>query len=394
MNPNERHPVLVTCARGVATWLADEIRQLGFAVSGAMEAGVRTQASLEECMRLNLELRTAHRVLLQIAELRARDAAMLYAKAAALPWSDWLHATGQLCITSSVENETIRDGRFASLKCKDAIVDALSREHGTRPDSGPDRTGMVVHLHWSGEFATLYLDTSGEPLSRRGYRKIPLDAPMQETLAAACIRASGWSGATPFVNPMCGSGTLAIEAALLALDRPAGALRRNFGFMHLRGFDERAWKQLLAAAVARPAPAAPKIVATDIRPAAIEAARQNAELAGVADAIEFQICDFRETPLAPPPGTVMLNPEYGVRMGDEQKLVPVYKAIGDFFKQRCSGYMGYVFTGNLKLAREVGLRSRRRLTFYNGALECRLLEFELYQGTRDPGPKGQGTGSV
>ena len=384
MDWNKKHPVLVTCSRGVSTWLAEEIRRLGFPAHGVMESGVRTEASLNECMRLNLELRSAHRVLFQIAELRARDAEGLYRVVAGLPWPDWLHSTGHLCITSSVENETIRDSRFANLKCKDAIVDTLARAAGERPDSGPDRTGMVVHLHWAGEFITLYLDTSGEPLSRRGYRLIPMDAPMQETLAAACILASGWSGETPFINPMCGSGTLAIEAALIAHHRAPGALRSNFGFQHLKGFDGAAWKEMLLEAKARTVVSAPKIIATDIQPAAVEAAKKNAAMAGVADLIEFGVCDFHDTPLCPPPGTVMLNPEYGVRMGDEEKLAPVYREIGDWFKQKCAGYMGCVFTGNLKLAREIGLRSKRRLTFYNGPIECRLLLFELYQGTRDP----------
>lgn len=384
MNPNEKLPVLVTCSRGVATWLAAELTRLGFPAQGVMESGVRTSGSLNDCMQLNLELRLAHRVLLQVAECRARDANMLYAKLSGMPWSDWLHPVGHLCITSSVENETIRDSRFATLKTKDAIVDALTREHGQRPDSGSDRTGMVVHLHWSGEFATLYLDTSGEQLSRRGWRKFPLEAPMQETLAAACIAASGWKSDSSFVNPMCGSGTLAIEAALLALDRAPGLLRDNFGFMHLVGYDEAEWIKLRAAAAARKSAARPTIIATDIRPTALEAALENARLAGVADAIEFSVCDFRETKMPPAPGVIMLNPEYGVRMGDEEKLAPTYRAIGDFFKQKCAGYTGCVFTGSLPLAKEIGLRSRRRLTFFNGPIESRLLVFELYSGTRDP----------
>lgn len=384
MNPEEKFPVLVTCSRGVATWLATELTRLGFPALGVMESGVRISASLNDCMKINLESRLAHRVLLQVAECRARDANMLYEKLTRMPWADWLHETGHLCITSSVENITIRDNRFATLKAKDAIVDVLAREKGQRPDSGSDRTGMVVHLHWSGEFATLYLDTSGEQLSRRGYRKIPLDAPMQETLAAACIAASGWTGNTAFVNPMCGSGTLAIEAALIAQGRAAGILRENFGFMHLRGYDEAAWKKLRGDAKARPVAKAPTIIATDIKASAVEAAKENARLAGVADAIEFSVCDFEETKIPPAPGVMMLNPEYGVRMGDEAKLAPTYRAIGDFFKQKAAGYTGCVFTGSLVLAKEIGLRSKRRLTFFNGPIECRLLLFELYAGTRDP----------
>lgn len=384
LNTDETNPVLVTCARGVSAFLAEEIRLLGFPIDAVLEAGVRTAADLNGTMRLNLELRTAHRVLMQVAEVRARDAELLYRGIVRLPWFDWLHETGNLCVTSSVENETIRDSRFPTLKCKDAIVDSITSSCGRRPDSGSDRTGMVVHLHWSGEHATLYLDTSGEPLARRGYRLIPMEAPMQETLAAACLAAASWTGNAAFVNPMCGSGTLAIEAALAALGRAPGLLRQNFGFMHLKGYNEALWTNLLREARQRPDRPAPRILASDLRAGAVQAARKNAAAAGVEAAIEFSVGDFREVNIPPPPGVIMLNPEYGVRMGDEEKLAPTYRAIGDFFKAKCSGYMGYVFTGNLKLAREVGLRTKRRLTLYSGGIECRLLEFELYAGTRDP----------
>ena len=154
--------------------------------------------------------------------------------------------------------------------------------------------------------------------------------------------------------------------------------------MHIKGFEEATWKEMLREAKARVVKPEHEIIASDISPAAVEAAKKNAEFAGVAGLVDFSVCDFRETKLPPPPGTIMLNPEYGFRLGDEAELAPVYRAIGDFFKQKCSGFMGHVFTGNLKLAREIGLRSKRRLTFFNGGLECRLLVFELYAGTRNP----------
>jgi putative N6-adenine-specific DNA methylase len=384
MNNLTAFPVFVTAARGMAPLLATELRLLGFSAEIDGEAGVRTRGTLLDCMRMNLELRTAQRVLIEVARFAAADAGKLYSNLIGLPWSEWLHATGKLCVTSSVDNETIRDTRFASLKTKDAICDALTRQAGRRPDSGPDRDDMVVHLHWKGDAATVFLDTSGDPLSRRGYRLHPLDAPMQETLAAACVLACNWPTTTPFVNPMCGSGTLAIEAALLARGTPPSLFRKNFGFMHLKGYQNADWQALLRAARERPARATPKIVATDIRPKAIEAAKLNAEAAGVANAIEFAVCDFRETALPAEPGVIMLNPEYGVRMGDEAKLAPVYRSIGDWFKKSCNGWLGCIFTANLKLAREVGLRSRRRHILYNGGLEGRLLEFEMYEGTRNP----------
>jgi len=182
---------------------------------------------------------------------------------------------------------------------------------------------------------------------------------------------------------MCGSGTLAIEAALLALQRPPGLLRENFGFMHIRGWNAGLWQSLREEAkrnVRKDLPV--RIVASDIEPRAVDAARRNAETAGVAHRIEFHVCDFAETPVPPGPGTVILNPEYGERMGTESALEPLYRRIGDFFKKNCPGYTGFVFTGNEALGKKIGLRSNRRLTFFNSGIECRLLRFDLYAGTR------------
>ncbi len=230
---------------------------------------------------------------------------------------------------------------------------ASARKQGRRPDSGPGRQGVVVHLHWENDRCEVWLDTSGEPLSRRGYRKIPLEAPMQETLAAAVILATGWDGKGPFVNPMCGSGTLAIEGALIALGRAPGILRQNFGFMHLLGFDRAAFekqREELKKAVNRKAPG--RIIATDIRPEAVEAARQNARTAGVEHLIEFAVCDFRETAVPEGDGIVVLNPEYGERMGDAGKLGDIYKGIGDFFKKPVHGLPGLHLHGEPRSGQE------------------------------------------
>lgn len=282
-----------------------------------------------------------------------------------------------------MDNPTIRDTRYANVKCKDAIVDRIREKRGRRPDSGPDQTGVVVNLYWKGTHCALYFDTSGEPLSRRGYRKIPMNAPMQETLAAAVIRATTWHGNGHFVNPMCGSGTLAIEAALLGLNRAPGLLRENFGFMHLKGFGKPAWDELRTQAK-RAAKKALKssIIATDLRREAVEAARKNAAIAGVEHLIEFSVCDYAATGVPGGGGIVIINPEYGERMGKIKQLEGVYKGIGDFFKQKCRGYTGYIFTGNLDLAKKVGLRTKRKMLFFNGGIECRLLEYELYEGSK------------
>lgn len=206
---------------------------------------------------------------------------------------------------------------------------------------------------------------------------------MQETLAAAVIMATGWKGHGHFINPMCGSGTLAIEAALAGLNRPPGLLRDNFGFMHLKEFKEAFWNDLRAQAKREAKKSLQcRIIATDIRREAVEAARKNAATAGVEHLIEFSSCDYSETSIPEGEGVVILNPEYGERMGKIKELESVYKGIGDFFKQRCKGFKGYLFTGNLDLAKKVGLKAKRRIPFFNGGIECRLLEYELYEGSR------------
>ena len=384
----ERSTILVTCPKGMPPVLAGEMRALGLPALTETEAGVETEGTMADAMRLNLHVRTGHRVLFQLKAFRAAAQRALYWQLLKIPWELYIPADGYLSVDSSVRTRSMRNPRFANLRAKDAIVDRIRDHCGRRPDSGPEERGAAVFLHWRDDECRIYLNTSGAPLTKRGYRTIPGRAPMQETLAAGVVLASGWDKAGPFVNPMCGSGTLAIEAAWIGLGRAPGLMREDFAFQHLLPFDAPAWDAMRAAAAAalRPELAAP-IVATDIDPAAIAAARQNARAAGVERWIRFSRCDFADTPLPPGAGVVVLNPEYGERMGSESALAAVYARIGDFLKQKCAGRRGYVFTGNLSLAKTVGLRTSRRLTFFNGPIECRLLEFDLYEGSRrEDGP--------
>ncbi len=229
-----------------------------------------------------------------------------------------LHDSGKaayVCVTSIVDNPLITDSRFVNVKVKDAIVDRIRDKCGRRPDSGPDKDKAVIHVYWKNDQAYVYLDTSGERLSLRGYRKIPLQAPMQETLAAAVIMATGWKGEESFINPMCGSGTLAIEAAFIALNRAPGLLRNNYGFMFIKEFPEALWQDLRKKAkdsTKKKLPA--KIIATDIDKKAVLAARQNAQTAGVEHLIEFNTCSYEKTPIPEDGGIIILNPPYGERM--------------------------------------------------------------------------------
>lgn len=380
-----KNKILITCPKGIAPWLAGEVRALGFPVLAEGDAAVETEGTFADTMPLNLRLRTGHRVLYLIKEFLAENPDDLYSGLRGIAWEEILFERGKhayLSVTSTADTPTITDARFVNRKAKDAIVDRMQEKYGLRPDSGSERNRAVVHVFWKGNEASIYLDTSGDPLSKRGYRKIPLMAPMQETLAAAIILATGWNGRRGFVNPMCGSGTLAIEAALFAEGKAPGLHRNNFGFMHLRGFDPAAWKAVREQARELEKETAARIIATDIDPAAVAAARKNARTAGVEELIEFAVCPFEDTTVPERSGVIVLNPPYGERTGDVSTLAGLYGEIGDFFKQRCGGYCGYIFTANAALSKQVGLRTRRRILFYNGELECRLLEYELYEGSR------------
>jgi putative N6-adenine-specific DNA methylase len=383
-----KHRIVVTCAKGIRPFLKQEIGSLGFPALAESVAGIETEGTFEDTLRLNLYVRTGQRVLFFLRDFQATNAEELYNQVFKIEWEEYLSSADYLCVTSSVDNPTIRDTRYANVKCKDAIVDRLRNKLGRRPDSGPQRTGAVVDLYWRGTSCLLYLDTSGEPLSHRGYRKIPLQAPMQETLAAAVLLAADWKGKGNFINPMCGSGTLAIEGALIAAHRPPGLLRPNFGFMHIQGFDQSLWRDLLSQA-GREAKTEiqGKIMATDISAQAVEGARKNAAAAGIENWIGFQVCDYDKTPVPEGAGVVILNPEYGERMGTIEKLIPIYQGIGDFFKKKCPGYRGFVFTGNPDLAKKIGLRAARKIPFFNSNIECRLLEYDLYPGRRDQGKR-------
>lgn len=388
-NLDQRGELIVVFSRGASDIGAGELSDLGYPSRPIDDTARSIAGTFDDAMRLNLWMRTAQRILFPLVSVRAADPQELYREMAAQPWERVLFPDGYFSVTVATNHPDLRDPRYAALKLKDAIADRMVKACGQRPDSGPSRDRAVLHLHWVDGTATVSLDTSGEPLSRRGYRLQPWRAPMQEALAATCVLAGPWRGESAFVNPMCGSGTLAIEAALIATQRAPGLLRRNFGFFHIRGFHEATWKRIreeARARIMRP-PAACTIIASDISPRAVEAARENAERAGVAVDIRFEVCDFANTPIPPPPGVVILNPEYGERLGKANELEAVYRRIGDFLKQRCTGYVGYIFTANLTLAKRIGLRSRRRLILYNANLEGRLLEFELYAGTRSPGAK-------
>jgi putative N6-adenine-specific DNA methylase len=382
---NTKGKVFITCKDRSVSYLEQEVRELGFIPEAVTRTGLEVSASLEQCMDLNLHLRTASHVLYEIKSFYLFNAEDIYRKLKAIPWEDYLDVDGYFSVNSVVENESVTTPLIVNVKAKDAIVDRFRELTGRRPDSGSDFTGMVIQIYWKETQAIVYLNTSGETLAKHGYRKIPGKAPMMEALAAAAIFATEWNTRVPFINPMCGSGTLAIEAALIASKRYPGLFREEYAFQHILGYQSDTFlakkKKLENKVIHDPGV---KIIASDISLQAISFAQENAAYAGVEHMIDFQTGDFAETEIPEKPrGVLVFNPEYGERLGDLSELEETYKRMGDFMKQKCAGYRGYIFTGNMDLAKKIGLKASRRIEFWNGTIDCRLLRYDMYEGKRE-----------
>ena len=392
------YPIIISCAKELSRWVEVEVRDLGFTPIEVTENTVVVRGAMREVMKLNLRLRCAHRVLVPLLRTTCRNIKDLYEAVKSIDWENHLEPDGYFSVSSIVHNYTIRDTRVPSLYTKDAIADRMREKCQRRPDSGGENIGSAIFVYWEKDEAIIYLDTSGEPLSKRGYRKIPGSAPMQETLAAACLMAMGWKGKTPFLSPMCGSGTPAIEAAMIAMNKAPGSLKGHFAFQSIKGFDriipgesaprvaprqragaspEQIWKELvLEARDEERTENLPRIIATDISPEAVENAHTNAIAAGVAPYIEFKACDFADSPIPDERGAVFFNPEYGIRLGDPKELAPVYERIGEFMHDKCKGWTGALITGNPELSKLVNLYYRNRVPFFNGPIDCRLFIYE------------------
>lgn len=404
-DPGKRASTRLTCAQHTAPFLRAELEALAFEIQEEHATYIQVGATLDDAMALALRLRTATHCMWQLARFRCPSPKALAKEVGAYPWEELVPPDGYITIRASADTPTIDNQMYPALVVKDAICDRMVRKAGRRPDAGPERTGVVLSLYWKDDRAALFLNINAQSLSNRGYRHIPHSAPMRETLAAAVLLGAGYDGSTPLLNPMCGSGTLAIEGALIATNRAPGLLRPDYAITRTAWPVEDRW-QSARARVKRegaiphlPSPTGegrgegsppsssyspsnpPPIIATDHDPAAITAARKNAQAAGVDHLIRFVECDFRNSPVPAQPGHVVLNPEYGQRLGDHTDLEATYAGIGDFFKQRCPGWHAHVFTGSPDLAKRIGLRPSRRLPFLNAQIECRLLTFDIYEGS-------------
>jgi 23S rRNA (guanine2445-N2)-methyltransferase / 23S rRNA (guanine2069-N7)-methyltransferase len=396
------HRLYVTAPAGTADLAADELRAFGAAEVKDSRGGVACAGSLEAAYRACLWSRVANRVLLPIATFPAATPEALYDGARTVAWHEQLAPEGTLAVDCTSGRSAIKHTQFAALKVKDAVVDQFRERTGARPDVDTAAPDLRINLHLDRDIATLSVDLSGDSLHRRGYRGPQGAAPLKENLAAAVLLRAGWpklvetaSGPLGFVDPMCGSGSLAIEAGLIAGDVAPGALRNYFGFLGWRGHDEALWQRLLQEAAERRRAAAERanrvvLRAYDRESGAVRATLENAMRAGFGKQLHAERRDLSDLPPAPAPrGLLAVNPPYGERLGDAAALEHVYALLGAKLKELFVGWQAAVLTGNPPLGLALGLKAKRTHTLWNGPIECRLLRFDVeakyFETKREPG---------
>ena len=374
-----------SCPRGLEALLADELLGFGARNTERVPGGVAFEGDMRVCYRANLESRLATRVLARLARAPYRNEQDVYEAALGLRWPEWFSEKHSIRVDVSAIRSPLKSLEFATLRIKDAVCDRFRADRGFRPDVDTRSPGVRIQGFLDKENVTLYLDTSGEPLHKRGYRKEAGEAPLKENLAAGIVRLTGWDGSEPLLDPMCGSGTLAIEAAMMALAIPPGHAR-GFGFERLAGFDRSSWNDVREQTLARAqAPRKLALFARDRYGEELKKARANLEAAGLADCVELKQADILDSSAPAPAGVLIANPPYGARLGEDAALAEFYPKLGDTLKKYYAGWRCYLFSGDARLPRLIRLTASKRTPLYNGPLECRLYEYRMVSGsTRKP----------
>lgn len=368
-----------TVARGLEPIAAQELENLGAKDVHPDFTGVHFTGNRALLYRVNLWARTIFRVLVPIAEFRCEHAEMLYREVQKIAWDDYLDPSNTLAVDCTGGNEKLNHTHFTALQVKNAIADQQRHQFNKRSSVDTQNPDLLINLHIHENRAILSLDSSGGSLHRRGYRPAMGIAPLKETLAAALLEMAEWTPDLPFLDPMCGSGTLPLEASLKALNIAPGLYREKFGFMSWRDFDETLWDELWAEAEQSELSELKALIAgSDRDPEMLEQARINAHRCGLTDKIKFALTELSELEAPADRGVLICNPPYGERLGNASELGELYKLLGDVFKQRFKGWTAFILTGNKELAKRVGLKTSRRIPVYNGSLPCTLLKYELY----------------
>jgi 23S rRNA (guanine2445-N2)-methyltransferase len=382
-----------TCPRGLEMILVDELRQLGADKVHAVGGGVQFSGDLSVCYRVNLESRIASRVLWQVAKAGYQDENDIYRIAYAVPWTDWFDAARTIRVDISATKSPLTSLNFVTLKIKDAVCDKIRQLSQRRPSVDTRDPDIPIQGHLTDREFTLYLDTSGEPLFKRGQRIATGEAPLRENLAAGILRLSGWTPGIPLLDPMCGSGTILIEAAQIALDIMPG-LGRHFAFEKFKNFDALGWRELIRQRTARrKARVALPIYGSDIDGAVLKAAQANLAGAGVEQVVQLKRANVLELTAPAKEGIIVSNPPYGVRLGAQQTLAEFYPKLGDVLKRQFTGWRAYFLSADMQLPKLIRLATSKRTPLFNGALDCRLFEYRMIEGGMRKKKLGLGDGA-
>ncbi len=370
-----------TCPRGLEALLSAELERLGAGTVKSVAGGVAFQADLRTCYRANLESRLATRILRRLATMPYRNEQEIYDIARALPWSRWFGASKSIRVDLNASRSPLKSLDFATLRIKDAICDRFRDDTGGRPDVNTREPDIRVHAYLDAANVTLYLDTSGEPLYKRGFRVQSVEAPLKENLAAGIIALSGWQPEDTFLDPMCGGGTLLSEAAMIGLGIPPGAAR-GFGFERLDDFDADTWKTVRDTALgAQNRERRLSIHGSDLHYREVEYARENLRAAGLGEVVQLKQASATDLRAPSPQGVMVMNPPYGERIGEKAELAALYPQLGDWMKRHFAGWRCYYFTGDPELPKGIRLKASKRTPLFNGAIECRLFEYKIIAGS-------------
>ena len=370
------------CPRGLEPPLAAELAALRANDIVPAEGGVAFAGEIDLAYRANLESRIASRILWLVGSAAYRDERDLYALVHALEWTRHFTVERTLRVDVTATRSPLTSLEFATLRVKDAVCDRFREDRGARPSVDKRAPDVRVHVHLTESEAGIYLDTSGEPLFKRGYRRDADEAPLRENLAAGLLALGQWTPERTLLDPMCGGGTIVTEAALIAADRAPG-LSRTFGFQKLAWYDGPTWQRIRQAARdrVRSAPGSVSIFASDIAGAAVGRTSSTLRTAQVDAFVRVEQADVLARPAPVATGLLLANPPYGVRLADARELEAFYPQLGDALKRRFSGWNAGLFTGDLRLAKLIGLKPDRRIPLWNGAIECRLFVFRMVEGS-------------
>jgi putative N6-adenine-specific DNA methylase len=368
---------------GLEEVLAKEIAAIGGQDITILRRAVSFRGDAALLYKANLWLRTAVRVLVPFHHATAWNADELYQQASRINWGRYLRKRDTFCIDCITHGEYHHHSLFAAMRVKDAIADQFMQRHGERPSVDLAHPTLRINLHIFHEQLTFAFDASGDALQRRGYRLEQNEAPLNEVLAAGMLLLTGWDGDSALGDLMCGSGTLLIEAAQIALNIAPGLSRPGFGFQTWRNYNAELWQQLVAEAEAATVPQRAEIYGSDISPATVELARRNIDRAGLSELITVECKDFRDArPIGDAGGLLIMNPPYGERL-ELDSISTFYSELGDTLKQHFQNHQAWILSANLEALKRIGLRASKKIPLLNGPLDCRFQCYELYQGTRE-----------